>query len=97
MLKRAGCTNSGRKTTVRCARRWISPRLTSFGPSSACGSPRARPTGWSWIASIRIDGVALAQATCRSGRERVLTDLAANVSKHTGVHDVAVRLQLEEA
>ena len=59
--------------------------------------PASTPPGWSWTASIRIDGVALAQATCRPGRERVLTDLAANVSKHTGVHDVAVRLQIEEA
>ena len=52
--------------------------------------------GWRWVASIRVDGSALAQATCAPGRERVLTDLAANVSKLAGLHEVAVRLALEE-
>jgi len=47
--------------------------------------------------SIRVDGAALAQATAKAGRERALTDLAANVSKLTGVHTVAVRLALEGA
>jgi hypothetical protein len=30
----------------------------------------------------------------RSGRERLVTDLAANVSKLSGVHTVGVRLEL---
>ena len=46
--------------------------------------------------SIRVDGSPLAQASCPQGRERVLTDLAANVSKLAGVRDVAIRLALEE-
>ena len=58
--------------------------------------PASAPPGWRWVASIRVDGSALAQATCAAGRERVLTDLAANVSKLAGPHEVAVRLALEE-
>ena len=57
--------------------------------------PASAPPGWRWVASIRVDGSALAQATCAAGRERVLTDLAANVSKLAGPHEVAVRLTLE--
>lgn len=58
--------------------------------------PGSATPGWRWVASIRVDGSALAQATCAAGRERVLTDLAANVSKLAGPHEVAVRLALEE-
>jgi hypothetical protein len=58
--------------------------------------PASAPSGWRWVASIRVDGSPLAQATCAAGRERVLTDLAANVSKLAGPHEVAVRLTLEE-
>ncbi|MEM6288620.1 MAG: hypothetical protein AAF845_15895 [Bacteroidota bacterium] len=58
--------------------------------------PESTPTGWRWVVSVRVDGSPLAQATCAPGRERVLTDLAANVSKLAGVQDVAIRLALEE-
>ncbi|HJL25991.1 MAG TPA: hypothetical protein RMH80_27505, partial [Polyangiaceae bacterium LLY-WYZ-15_(1-7)] len=58
--------------------------------------PESTLVGWRWVASIRVDGSPLAQATCAPGRERVLTDLAANVSKLAGVRDVAIRLALEE-
>ena len=58
--------------------------------------PEGATPGWRWVASIRVDGSTLAQATCAAGRERVLTDLAANVSKLAGPHEVAVRLALEE-
>jgi len=58
--------------------------------------PASTPPGWRWVASICVNGAPVAQATCRAGRQRTLTDLAANVSKLTGVHDVAVRLALEE-
>lgn len=58
--------------------------------------PESAPAGWRWVASIRVDGSPLIQATCAPGRERVLTDLAANVSKLAGPHEVAVRLALEE-
>lgn len=58
--------------------------------------PASTPPGWRWVASIRVDGGALAETTCAPGRERVVTDLAANVSKLAGTHEVAVRLALEE-
>lgn len=58
--------------------------------------PESTPPGWRWVASIRVGGSPLARATCAPGRERVLTDLAANVSKLAGLHEVAVRLALEE-
>jgi len=58
--------------------------------------PASAPPGWRWVASIRVGGNPLAQATCAPGRERVLTDMAANVSKLAGLHEVAVRLALEE-
>ena len=47
-----------------------------------------------WEVSIIVDGVKAARATCRAGRKRLLTDLAANVSKLTGLHEVGVRLEL---
>lgn len=58
--------------------------------------PASTPPGWRWVASIRVGGVALASASCPAGRQRALTDLAANVSKLAGTHEVAVRLALEE-
>jgi hypothetical protein len=58
--------------------------------------PASTPPGWRWVASICVDGGPRAHATCAAGRERVLTDLAANVSKLAGLHEVAVRLALEE-
>lgn len=59
--------------------------------------PASAPPGWRWVASIRVGGNPLAQATCAPGRERVLTDLAVNVSKLAGLYEVSVRLALEEA
>ncbi len=59
--------------------------------------PPSTPADVRWAASIRVDGVAFAQATAAAGRERALTDLAANVSKLSGLHTVAVRLALEGA
>jgi len=47
-----------------------------------------------WEGSILVDGAKLASTTCGGGRKRELTDLAANVSKLVGVHEVAVRLTL---
>lgn len=54
----------------------------------------AVPSGFAWEASIVVDGVKLASATARPGRSRAVTDLAANVSKLSGVHTVGVRLEL---
>ena len=47
-------------------------------------------------ASIVVDGTKRATATAKPGRSRTLTDLAANVSKLSGVHQVGVRLELVE-
>lgn len=58
--------------------------------------PAATPLGFGWEVSIVVDGAKQARASCAPGRERVLTDLAANVSKLAGVHQVGVRLELVE-
>jgi hypothetical protein len=58
--------------------------------------PASLPAGFAWEASIVIDGfkMARARATAKPGRTRTLTDLAANISKLSGVHQVGVRLEL---
>ncbi len=56
--------------------------------------PAGVPPGLAWEASLLVDGTKRARASCRPGRTRTLTDLAANVSKLSGVHVVAVRLEL---
>ena len=58
--------------------------------------PASLPAGLAWEVSMIVDGAKRARATCLPGRERVLTDLAANVSKLAGVHPVGVRLELVE-
>lgn len=50
------------------------------------------PPGFAWRASIRIDGVERASAMLVPGRVRDRVDLAANVSKLTGNHELAFRL-----
>ena len=47
-----------------------------------------------WEASIIVDNIKLARATARPGSKRIITDLAANVSKLSGIRLVGVRLQL---
>lgn len=59
--------------------------------------PASLPSGLAWEAALTVDGAALARLRARPGRERVVTDLAANVSKLAGVHVVGVRLQLVSA
>jgi len=56
--------------------------------------PASVPAGFAWEASIVVDNAKLATATAKPGRSRTLTDLAANVSKLSGVHQVGVRLEL---
>ncbi len=56
--------------------------------------PASVPAGFAWEASIVVDGTKRATATAKPGRSRMLTDLAANVSKLSGVHQVGVRLEL---
>lgn len=56
--------------------------------------PASTPAGLAWEASIVVDGGKLAAMRARPGRERLVTDLAANVSKLSGLHTVGVRLEL---
>ena len=70
-------------TSVDLVRAWLRLRV-----------PASLPPGLAWEVSITVDGTKAARATCMPGRERLLTDLAANVSKLTGVHQVGVRFEL---
>ena len=56
--------------------------------------PASTPTGLAWEASIIVDGAKLAAMRATPGRERRATDLAANVSKLSGLHIIGVRLEL---
>ena len=56
--------------------------------------PPGIPPGLAWEASVVVDGVKYARTTCAPGRTRSTTDLAANVSKLNGAHEVGVRLEL---
>ena len=58
------------------------------------GRVQGVPAGLAWEASVVVDGVKRSRMTCAPGRTRSITDLAANVSKLTGTHDVGVRLEL---
>ena len=59
--------------------------------------PSSLPGDYHWEVSIVIDGIKSAFSTCIAGRERKITDLAANTSKLTGLHQVGVRLELMES
>ncbi|MEZ4442333.1 MAG: hypothetical protein R3B72_24785 [Polyangiaceae bacterium] len=59
--------------------------------------PKTLPAGLAWEVSILVDAAKAATATCKPGCTRVLTDLAANVSKLSGLHTVGVRLELVAA
>lgn len=54
--------------------------------------PANAPAGAGWKASIRIDGAEYASALLLPGRIRDRGDLAANVSKLSGNHELAFRL-----
>lgn len=54
--------------------------------------PSAVPPGVGWRASLRIDGTERAASLLVAGRARDRVDLAANVSKLTGDHELAFRL-----
>ncbi len=56
--------------------------------------PASTPPGLAWEASILVDGTKLAAMRAKPGRERLVTDLAANVSKLSGLHTIGVRLEL---
>lgn len=56
--------------------------------------PARSLTGLAWEASLVVDGVKRARLRVKPGRERFATDLAANVSKLSGLHSIGVRLEL---
>jgi hypothetical protein len=56
--------------------------------------PVVAPVGVAWKASLRIDGVERASALLTAERTRDRLDLAANVSKLVGDHELAFRLEL---
>ena len=56
--------------------------------------PEAVPAGVAWKASLRIDGVERVASLILPGRTRDRVDLAANVSKLSGNHQLAFRLEL---
>ncbi len=57
-------------------------------------APPSMPSGLRWEASLLVDGTKVARASAKPGRERLVTDLAGNVSKLVGTHTVGVRLEL---
>ena len=59
-------------------------------------SPDALPPDLVWRVSLIVDGVEHSTITCPPGRTRETTDLAANVSKINGIHQVGIKLQLAE-
>lgn len=52
------------------------------------------PAGVTWEASITVGGVKKASMVASAGRTRDRADMAANVSKLSGVHTVGLRLEL---
>jgi hypothetical protein len=56
--------------------------------------PASVPAGVAWKASLRIDGGERASTLLEAGRTRDRVDLAANVSKLAGDHELAFRLEL---
>jgi len=54
----------------------------------------AVPAGVNWEASITVGGAKKASMLLSPGRTRDRADMAANVSKLTGVHTVGLRLEL---
>lgn len=64
--------------------------------TATCAMP-AVPSALRWSLTVRVDGAVLAERVLPSGRAVVVRDLAANVARLTGEHDVAVRLELVAA
>lgn len=56
--------------------------------------PESLAPGLAWEVSVLVDGVPAARTRCDAGRTRAIGDLAANVSKLTGTHEISVRLAL---
>jgi hypothetical protein len=60
-------------------------------------APATMPPGLVWEASVVVDGEKRAVLRCQAGRRRPVQDLAANVSKFLGLHEVGLRLELVQA
>jgi hypothetical protein len=56
--------------------------------------PASLPADLAWEVSVFVDGVKRVAIRCTAGRTKRAADLAANVSKLSGVHSVGVRLEL---
>jgi hypothetical protein len=59
--------------------------------------PASAPSGVAWKAALRVDGIERASSLLEPGRMRDRVDLAANVSKLSGNHALAFRLELVAA
>lgn len=57
-------------------------------------APTEVPPDLAWEVSVLVDGAPAARVLLAPGRTRALRDLAANVSKLSGVHEAGVRLAL---
>ena len=57
-------------------------------------TPATMPAGLYWQASVRVDGAMHSSMTLNAGWTRDRADMAANVSKLSGIHQVAFRLEL---
>ena len=57
-------------------------------------TPATMPAGFFWVASVRVDGAMHSSMLLDAGRTRDRADMAANVSKLSGIHQVAFRLEL---
>ena len=70
---------------------------TGLAALAAAPGPEAPIDDAEQHASIIVDGTKLAFMRAKPGRERLVTDLAANVSKLSGLHTIGVRLELVTA
>lgn len=68
--------------------------VTLVRASMRLRTPAQMPAGFAWEVSVVVDGVPHSSIRGTPGRERALTDLAANVSKLAGPHIVGIRLAL---
>ncbi len=61
--------------------------------SAVLAVPKPLPVGSAWEVSLVVDGSKIARTRTGAGRRRSISDLAANVSKLTGMHEVGLRLE----
>jgi len=57
-------------------------------------TPATMPANHFWVASVRVDGAIHTSMALDANRTRDRADMAANVSKLSGTHKVAFRLEL---